>query len=76
VWKAIAPSFQELVAEYENTAQHNDRLHQNLTALTWSEPILATHRSYVERNKLLGVGNAAFHGMWLRLLANRQFNPT
>jgi hypothetical protein len=75
VWKAIAPSFQELVAEYENTAQHNDRLHQNLTALTWSEPILATHRSYVERNKL-GVGNAAFHGMWLRLLANRQFNPT
>lgn len=64
-----SPSFEHLVAQYRNTAQHNDKLFRLLTELTWKEPRLAVHRRYIEENKL-GYGDAAFHAMWLRLLEN------
>jgi Methyltransferase domain len=63
----ITPSFEQLVAEYQNTAEHNDCLYNQLTDLTWAEPILSAHRRYVEQEKL-GYGDAAFHAMWLRLM--------
>jgi Methyltransferase domain len=63
----IAPSLQCVIADYRNSAAANDSLFQRMTALTWSEPILAEHRRYVEENKF-GYGDAAFHAMWLRLL--------
>jgi hypothetical protein len=65
----IIPKFERLVAEYENTAEHNDRLFRALTELTSREPILCEHRHHIEFNKL-GFGDAAFHAMWLRLLDN------
>ena len=70
----ISRSFEQLVADYQNTAEHNDNLYRQLTELTWSDPILGAHRRYVEKNKL-GFGDAAFHAMWLRLLhsAGRRF---
>jgi hypothetical protein len=63
----ISPSFEQLVAEYQNTAEHNDCLFNQLTKLTWGEPILSAHRRYIEQEKL-GYGDAAFHAMWLRLM--------
>src|SRR4029077_7389960 len=73
-YSSISPSFDDLVAEYKNTAQHNDQLFRFMTTLTWSEPCLSMHRRYIEENRL-GFGDAAFHAMWLRLLekANRRF---
>jgi hypothetical protein len=65
----ISPSFEHLVAEYRNTAKHNDSLYRLLTELTWKEPKLSAHRRYIEENNL-GFGDAAFHAMWLRLLDN------
>jgi predicted O-methyltransferase YrrM len=59
--------FERLVADYQNTAAHNDALHQQLTAATWAEPSLAAHRRHVEENKL-GFGDPAFHAMWASLL--------
>jgi Methyltransferase domain len=67
--RSVAPAFEELVAEYRNTAEHNDAVFAQLTGLTWSDPVLAGHRRYVELNKL-GYGDAACHAMWLRLLDN------
>ena len=61
-------SFAELVASYHNTAEHNDALFRAMTAATWSDPLLAAHRRHVEEHKL-GFGDAAFHALWLRLLA-------
>jgi hypothetical protein len=61
----VSPSFEELVAEYKNTAEHNDHLFRSMTALIWKEPCLSIHRSYLEENKL-GYGDAAFHAMRLR----------
>jgi hypothetical protein len=61
------PSFETLVSEYSNTAEHNDRLHVELTKSTWSDPLLSQHRKYIEENKL-GFGDAAFHSMWSYLL--------
>jgi predicted O-methyltransferase YrrM len=58
----------QLVAAYENTADHNDALHRRLTASTWAEPLLAAHRRHVEENKL-GFGDPAFHAMWASLLS-------
>jgi len=62
------PSFDELVASYQNTAEHNDALHQRLTAATWADPYLSAHRRHVEEHKL-GFGDPAFHAMWASLLA-------
>jgi hypothetical protein len=66
---SISPSFEDVVAEYKNTAEHNDQVFRLMTALTWREPCLSAHRHYIEENKL-GFGDAAFHAMWLRLLEN------
>ena len=63
----FSPTFVELVAAYQNTAEHNDALHQNLTDATWSDPLLAAHRRHVETRQL-GFGDPAFHAMWARLL--------
>jgi predicted O-methyltransferase YrrM len=65
---------ERLVSAYQNTSDHNDALHQQLTAATWSEPLLAAHRRHVEENKL-GFGDPAFHAMWASLIetAARRF---
>lgn len=59
--------FDKLVADYRNTAEHNDALHQQLTAATWADPVLTAHRRHVEAGKL-GFGDPAFHAMWASLL--------
>jgi predicted O-methyltransferase YrrM len=66
--------FEELLASYQNSAEHNDALHRQLTAATWADPLLASHRRHVEENKL-GFGDPAFHAMWASLLdaAARRF---
>jgi hypothetical protein len=71
---SIICSLEELVANYVNTAEHNDALYRQMTALTWSDPQLSEHRRYVEENKL-GFGDPAFHSMWLRIMiaAERRF---
>lgn len=61
------PSFAQLAAEYRNTAEHNDRLHAQLTAATAAEPLLAHHRRHVDEHQL-GFGDPAFHAMWAALL--------
>src|SRR5260221_7964493 len=61
------PPLTELVAAYRNTAKHNDRLHHQLTAATWDDPLLAAHRRHVEQAQL-GFGDPAFHSLWARLL--------
>jgi hypothetical protein len=63
----ITPSFDTLLAEYKNTAEHNDHLFKQLTSLTWTDSILSAHRRHVEKNEL-GFGDAAFHAMWLRMM--------
>lgn len=55
-----------LVADYRNTAEHNDWLHTKLAEITWADPLLAAHRRHIEENQL-GFGDPAFHSMW-RLL--------
>jgi hypothetical protein len=71
---SIVPTFEQLVADYNNTAAHNDAVFQQLSELTWADPNLSAHRRHIEQNKL-GFGDAAFHAMWLRLLdhASRRF---
>lgn len=64
---SISFPLEQLVADYRNTAEHNDSLFRQMADLTWSDPILSTHRRYVEDNKL-GFGDAAFHATWMRLL--------
>jgi hypothetical protein len=61
------PSFDCLVSDYRNTAEHNDRLHQACTEATWADPVLSAHRRHIEENRL-GFGDPAFHSMWLTLL--------
>ena len=63
----FTPTFGELAAAYRNTAEHNDSLHQQLTAATWADPLLAAHRRHVEKEQL-GFGDPAFHALWARLL--------
>lgn len=69
-----ALDFDRLVADYVNTAAHNDRLHTEFTAATAAEPWLHAHRSQIEKEKL-GFGDAGFHAMWLCLMqsAARRF---
>lgn len=64
----VEPTFAQLVSRYRNTAEHNDDVHRELTAATWRDPLLAAHRRHIESSNL-GFGDAAFHAMWLRLLA-------
>jgi predicted O-methyltransferase YrrM len=64
----VLPSFERLVADYQNTGAHNDGLYRQMTEATWSDPMLAEHRRHIERHEL-GFGDPAFHSMWLRLLA-------
>lgn len=70
-----AAEFSRLVAAYRNTANHNDALHQALTAQTWADSTLAVHRRHVEEHGL-GFGDPAFHRLWQLLLsaAAQRFN--
>ena len=61
-------TLEEIVAGYQNTAKQNDLIHRQFTECTWANPMLAAHRRYVEENDL-GFGDAAFHSLWLQLLA-------
>ena len=72
--KTIDPSLEQLIAAYQCTAEHNDRLYRIMTGLTAKDTQLHEHRAYVEQHDL-GFGDAAFHSMWLRLLdsAARRF---
>jgi methyltransferase family protein len=63
----VPQTFEQLVADYRNTAEHNDAVHEHLTAATWADPTLAAHRQHVEVAKL-GFGDPAFHSMWAALL--------
>lgn len=64
----LAAAFHRRVRAYENTAEMNDRIFEEFTAATWNDPLLAAHRRHVEAHQL-GFGDAAFHAMWLSLLA-------
>lgn len=63
----FTPSFDQLVADYRNEGEVNDRIHGAFEEATWHDALLAEHRQHVERNKL-GFGDAAFHSMWARIL--------
>ena len=65
--RAGITSLAQHVSRYRNTAGHNDDLYREMTAATWSDPLLAAHRRHVEANDL-GFGDAAFHALWSRLL--------
>jgi hypothetical protein len=56
-----------LVRDYRNTAECNDGVHRKFTATAAADPLLASHRLYVEQHKL-GFGDAAFHAMWKLML--------
>lgn len=60
-------TLKEAVDQYSNSAEGNDAMWEQFTALTDSDTILKQHRDYVEANKL-GYGDRAFHYMWKLLL--------
>lgn len=64
----LCPDFLAQVKAYKPTAEHNDRLFAEFTAMTWADPDLANHRRHVEANQL-GFGDPAFHALWAHLLA-------
>ena len=63
----IEKPLQYWLAGYSCTAEDNDRVYREFTALTNSIPFLKTHRDFVEANSL-GMGFRAFHYMWLLVL--------
>jgi len=63
----LTDSFASRIASYENTAECNDRIHQEFTQLVQTIPFLKEHRKYIEDNDL-GFGDAAFHYMWYLLI--------
>lgn len=73
---SVPLTFHDLVSAYQNTAEHNDALHQKLTEATWADSSLGGHRRHVETNQL-GFGDPAFHAMWASLLAaaGKRFGP-
>jgi len=62
-----AKAFNDSVARYQNTQQGNDRAFAEYAAATAADPLLASHRTYVEKHQL-GFGDSAFHAMWQQLL--------
>jgi hypothetical protein len=60
-------SFIKRVEAYENTAEHNEKLHTEFSQLTKTIPFIYQHRNYVETNDL-GFGDPAFHYMWYLLI--------
>jgi Methyltransferase domain len=69
----VDDSLMDRVDAYENTATHNDSLHEEFTRLTQSIPFIARHRKHVEANQL-GFGDAAFHYMWYLLIKHMAQN--
>lgn len=59
----LCPDFLAQVKAYKPTAEHNDRLFAEFTAMTWADPDLANHRRHVEANQL-GFGDPAFHALY------------
>lgn len=64
---SLNDSFIKRVEAYENTTEHNDKLHVEFSQLVQTIPFLVQHRKHVETNKL-GFGDAAFHYMWYLLV--------
>jgi hypothetical protein len=64
----LATDFAARVRAYANTAEGNDRVYAEFTALTAADPLLAAHRGYIETRRL-GFGDPAFHALWRGLLA-------
>ena len=64
---SLSDSFIKRVEAYENTAEHNDKLHDDFSKLTQNIPFIYQHRRHVETNNL-GFGDAAFHYMWYLLI--------
>lgn len=64
-----ASEFASRLLAYTNTAECNDRVFAEFTALTQSDPLLSDHRRHVETHAL-GFGDPAFHAMWRGLLAH------
>ena len=64
----LAGDFSARIAAYQATAEHNDRLFAEFTAMTWADADRATHRRHVEAGQL-GFGDPAFHALWAGLLA-------
>jgi predicted O-methyltransferase YrrM len=64
----FADDFSDRIAAYTNTAECNDRVFAEFTALTAADHLLASHRRHVEANQL-GFGDPAFHALWRGLLA-------
>ena len=64
-------NYSDYAEGYVCTREHNDRLFHEFTAATWADPLLASHRRYVEEGRL-GFGDPAFHSMWQSLLAAAQ----
>jgi hypothetical protein len=60
---ALADGLAGRVAQYRNTATHNDALHAEFTRLTDRVPALKQHRDWVEANRW-GYGDRAFHYLW------------
>ncbi len=63
----VNDSFIKRVENYENTAEHNEKLHAEFEQLVQTIPFLAQHRKYVETHKL-GFGDTAFHYMWYLII--------
>ncbi len=68
----LCTEFLSRIRSYRPTAEHNDRLFAEFTAMTWADPDLARHRRHVEANQL-GFGDPAFHALWAHLLATAHF---
>lgn len=60
-------TLRDQIDRYECTAEHHDRLFEELTRRTDQVAELREHRDWVERHRW-GYGDRAFHAMWLLLL--------
>ncbi|MFQ5954277.1 MAG: class I SAM-dependent methyltransferase [Kiloniellales bacterium] len=56
-------SLAQRIADYQNTADHNEGLHAAFTRLTDTVPLLKRHRDWVEARRW-GYGDRAFHYLW------------
>jgi hypothetical protein len=64
----FADDFSHRIVAYTNTAECNDRVFAEFTALTQSDSLLHKHRQHVDAHRL-GFGDPAFHALWRGLLA-------
>lgn len=60
-------SLRQIMADYCNTAEHNDRLFELFTQMTRQHALLHEHRAHIEANAL-GFGDPAHHFLWHLLI--------